>query len=256
MPHWIGLEISTGTGLRACCICIRTGQLPRRTHRHGRPSQGGFEQRSAHTFAEMVQAFVEDEKTTTSAKARLQGMIAAARIPRPKFSIPSVVGLGAPRHMCTETWLARDASAPDLTSTPAALSPPWRIRNRSLAEYVAAQHLAQWARTRSGRRCVAAGRSGRDVRSSYIFAFCAMRRDTRASILMRSWLNRRLIYTMYVCMYVCMHVRMYVCMYVCVCVCVYVCMYACMHVCMYACMYACLYVCMCVCVCVYVCVYM
>ena len=97
VPHWIGLEISTGTGLRACCICIRTGRLPLRTHRHGVPSQGGFEQRSAHTFAEMLRALVEEEKATTSAKARLQGMIAAACMLRPKFSIPSVVGLGAPQ---------------------------------------------------------------------------------------------------------------------------------------------------------------
>ena len=221
MPHWIGLEISTGTGLRLCCICIRTGQLPRRTHRHGRPSQGGFEQRSAHTFAEMVQAFVEDEKTTTSAKARLQGMIAAARIPRPKFSIPSVVGLGAPRHMCTETWLARDASAPDLTSTPAALSPPWRIRDRSLVEYVAAQHLARRARTRSGRRCVAAGRSGRDVRSSYnLCIVCDAARH--ACIDSNAIVVKQAAYIYHVCMYACM--------YVCMCVCMYVCMFACLCV--------------------------
>ena len=91
------LRSAPGLGLRLCCLCIRTGQLPRRTHRHGRPSQGGFEQRSAHTFAEMVQAFAEDEKTTTSAKARHQSMIASAHILRPNCSIPAVVGLGAPR---------------------------------------------------------------------------------------------------------------------------------------------------------------
>ena len=60
IPHWIGLEISTGTGLRVCRICIRSGQPPPRTHRHGVSSQGGFEQRSAHTFAEMVRAIVEE----------------------------------------------------------------------------------------------------------------------------------------------------------------------------------------------------
>ena len=122
MPHRIGLEISNGTGLRLRRICIKTGQLPPQTRRHGVPSQGGFEQRSAHTFAEMARALVEDEKATASAKARLQGMIAAARILRPKCSIPAVVG--SPRHMCTETSLARDASASDLASTPGALSPP------------------------------------------------------------------------------------------------------------------------------------
>ena len=44
----------------------------------------------------MVRAFVEDEKPTASTKARLQGMIAASRILRPKFFDPIVVGLGAP----------------------------------------------------------------------------------------------------------------------------------------------------------------
>ena len=39
---------------------------------------------------------VEEEKTTASAKTRLQGMIAASRILRPKFFDPIVVGLGAP----------------------------------------------------------------------------------------------------------------------------------------------------------------
>ena len=116
MPRWIGLKIGTGTGLRLCCICIRTGQLPRRTHRHGRPSQGGFEQRSAHTFAEMAQACVEEEKANASGKARLQGMIAALRFLRSNFFDPICGGTGLshalpPPHpmktsttCCDTTW--------------------------------------------------------------------------------------------------------------------------------------------------------
>ena len=124
MPHWIGLEISTGTGLCACCICIRTGQLPRWTHRHGMPSQGGFEQRSAHTFAEMARALVEDEKATVSAKARLQSMIVASRILRPKCLIPSVVGMGSP-HATSAPKLGSLATHQHriLESTPAAPAP-------------------------------------------------------------------------------------------------------------------------------------
>jgi hypothetical protein len=149
-----------GLVLRLCCICIRTGQLPRRTHRHGRPSQGGFEQRSAHPFAEMVQAFAEEEKTTTSAKARLQSITAAAHILRPKLSIPAVVGLC---HICIETSLASYASAPDRASIPGGPAPPCRICDRSYVEIAAAQHPAcTAARARGGWRSVAAGRSGRD----------------------------------------------------------------------------------------------
>ena len=36
------------------------------------------------------------KQATANSKARLQGMIAAARILRPNFSIPSLVGLGSP----------------------------------------------------------------------------------------------------------------------------------------------------------------
>ena len=89
MPDSIGLKICTGTGLRVCRICIGPGRLPPLTHRHGVPSQGGFEQRSAHTFAEMVRAFVGEEKVTVSAKARFQGRSASAHILRPRVCLGS-----------------------------------------------------------------------------------------------------------------------------------------------------------------------
>ena len=135
MHHWLGLDIGSGTRLRVCRICTRPVQLLLRMHRHGVPSQGGTEQRSAHTFAEMVQAFVEEEQTTTSAKARLQSITAAAHILRPKLSIPAVVGLC---QLCTETSLARYASAPDRASIPGGHAPPCRICDRSYVEIAAA----------------------------------------------------------------------------------------------------------------------
>jgi hypothetical protein len=71
----------------------------------------------------MAQACVGEEKANASGKARLQGMIAALRFLRSNFFDPICGGTGlAPCHICTETWLARYASAPDRESTPAALS--------------------------------------------------------------------------------------------------------------------------------------
>ena len=103
MPDSIGLKICTGTGLRVCRICIGPGRLPPLTHRHGVPSQGGFEQRSAHTFAEMVRAFVGEEKVTASAKARFQGRSAPRIFYVPEFaSGPICAGTGLTLcHICT-----------------------------------------------------------------------------------------------------------------------------------------------------------
>jgi len=146
------LKISTRTWAPRACICTRTGQLPPQTHRHGVASQGGFEQRSAHTFAEMVRAFVEDEKPTASAKARLQGMIAASRILRPKFFDPVCGGAGCTLcHICAETWLARYASAPDRESTPGGPAPLLAYLQSCVCRDCCGAHLAcTAARTRGG----------------------------------------------------------------------------------------------------------
>ena len=150
-PCLTGSDLRSVPGLGSACAASASGRVSCHGGHTGTAAQGGFEQRSAHTFAEMVQAFVEEETTTTSAKERLQSMIASARIVCPKFSIPSVVGMGSPH--------ATSAPKPGSLVTHqhrivkahlVALSPPWRIRNRSLVEYVAAQHLARRARMRSG----------------------------------------------------------------------------------------------------------
>ncbi len=89
-PCIIGSDSRSALGLGSAYAASARGRsqlLPK--------TQGGIEQRSAHTFAEMVRAVGRKETAAASAKARPQGMIAAACILRPKFSLPSMVGLGS-----------------------------------------------------------------------------------------------------------------------------------------------------------------